>query len=87
MGIKFKGLKDIQHSWTLEHEVLKDETEVTITTRLFAATCFQILILKAMRNYLKALIRFSSRSKGRSGCTFLLAIPTYGDMGMGMLKR
>lgn len=38
MGIKFKGLKDIQHSWTLEHEVLKDETEVTITTRLFAAT-------------------------------------------------
>ena len=62
MSIKFKGLKDLQSSWTLEYEVLKDETEVTIRTRLFEATCFQILILKAMRNYLKALIRFSPGS-------------------------
>lgn len=78
MGIKFKGLKDVQHSLTLERELLKDETEVTIRTRLFEATCFQILILKATRNYLKALIRFSPGSKGHSGCTFLLAIPTMG---------
>ena len=89
MGVKFKGLKDFQYTWTLEHEgeVLRDETEVAIRTRLFWATCFQILILKAMRNHLKALIRFLPSLKGYSGCTFLSAILTYRYIGMVMLKR